>query len=192
MALVIFLATLLAESPDGARSFKRIGFRALLAVGMSFALVVLEPDLGTAMLFAMTACVMLFVGGAPIVQLLFAGAVAVPTLMAFVYSSPYRHARFTAFLNPWKDPQGTGYHIIQSLYALGSGGIFGLGLGESRQKFGYLPEQFTDFIFAIIGEELGLIGAVAVVALFLVLAYRGIRIALKAEAAGWAGMARDQ
>jgi cell division protein FtsW len=181
IALVIFLAKIIAESPDGARSFRRIGFPAIFAAGLCFALVVMEPDLGTAMLFAMTAGIMLFVGGAPLVQLIVEGLVAAPAVLAFVYSSPYRHARFTAFLNPWKDPQGTGYHVIQSLYALGSGGIFGLGLGESRQKFGYLPAQFTDFIFAIIGEELGFIGAATVLALFLFVAYRGVRIAMKAE-----------
>ena len=181
LALVIFLAKIIAESPDGAKSFRRVGWLALFAMGLCFVLVVREPDLGTAMLFIMTAAVMLFAGGAPLIQLFVEGVVAVPAVLLFVYSSPYRHARFTAFLNPWKDPQGTGYHIIQSLYALGSGGIFGLGLGESRQKFGYLPEQFTDFIYAIIGEELGFIGAATVLALFLYFAYRGVRIAMKAE-----------
>jgi cell division protein FtsW len=102
-------------------------------------------------------------------------------MLAFIYASPYRRERFLAFLHPWRDPQGTGYHIIQSLYALGSGGILGLGLGQSRQKFGYLPAQHTDFIFSIIGEELGFVGAVAVVVLFLAFAYRGIRIAMRAD-----------
>jgi len=94
--------------------------------------------------------------------------------------SPYRRARLLAFWNPWKDPQNTGFHIVQSLLALGSGGLLGVGLGASRAKFFYLPEQYTDFIFSVLGEELGLFGALFVVALFIVLAYRAIRIAIAA------------
>jgi cell division protein FtsW len=101
-----------------------------------------------------------------------------PPVIMLVLASPYKRARILAFLDPWKDPQNTGFHIVQSLLALGSGGFFGLGLGMSRQKLFYLPEQFTDFIFAIIGEELGLLGAAVVVALFVVLAFRATRIAL--------------
>ena len=181
LALVLFLAGLFSARADGAASFARAGFPALFAVGLCFALVMREPDLGTASLYLLTTFVMLFVAGAPLVQLALEGAIAVPALLAFIYSSAYRRTRFLAFLHPWKDPQGTGYHIIQSLYALGSGGLFGLGLGQSRQKFGYLPAQHTDFIFSIIGEELGFVGAVAVLMLFLLFAYRGIRIAMRAE-----------
>ncbi len=148
---------------------------------MCFALVMRQPDLGTASLYVLTAFVLLFAAGARLTHLAIEAAVAVPALLGFIYASPYRRDRFLAFLHPWKDPQGTGYHIIQSLYALGSGGIFGLGLGQSRQKFGYLPAQHTDFIFSIIGEELGFVGAAAVLVLFLVFAYRGIRIAMRAE-----------
>ena len=102
----------------------------------------------------------------------------VPLVALTVVASPYQRARIFAFLDPWKDPQNTGFHIVQSLLALGSGGIFGVGLGASRAKFFYLPEQYTDFIFSVLGEELGLIGAIAVVVLFVVLAYRAVRIAL--------------
>jgi len=181
LAVVIMLARIFADREDGALSFARAGFPALLCVGVCFVLVMREPDFGTASLFVITAGVMLFVAGAKWQHLLVGAVVAVPTLMLFVYSSAYRRDRFTAFLHPWNDPQGTGYHIIQSLYALGSGGWFGLGLGESRQKFGYLPEQYTDFIYAIIGEELGFIGAAVVLALFLALLYRGVRIAMNAD-----------
>jgi cell division protein FtsW len=103
-----------------------------------------------------------------------------PFAVLTVLASSYRRARIFAFLNPWKDPQNTGFHIVQSLLALGSGGIFGVGLGASRAKFFYLPEQYTDFIFSVLGEELGLIGALAVVVLFVIFAYRAIRIALAA------------
>ena len=181
IALVIFIANLLADREDGARSFGKAFFPVALWVGLAFVLVLREPDFGTAMLLLITAFVMLFVGGARLIHLFTGALIAIPTLLAVVYSTPYRRARFLAFLNPWRDPQGTGYHILQSLYALGSGGIFGLGLGESRQKFGYLPEQYTDFIYAIIGEELGFVGAALVLMLFLLLAYRGIVIALRAE-----------
>jgi cell division protein FtsW len=180
-AVVVMLARIFADREDGALSFARAGFPALLCVGVCFVLVMREPDFGTASLFVMSAALMMFVAGAKLQHLAVGALVAVPTLLLFVYSSAYRRDRFTAFLHPWNDPQGTGYHIIQSLYALGSGGWFGLGLGQSRQKFGYLPEQYTDFIYAIIGEELGFIGAAVVLALFLLLAYRGVRIAMKAD-----------
>lgn len=181
LAVVIMLARIFADREDGALSFARAGFPALLCVGVCFVLVMREPDFGTASLFVISAGVMLFVAGARWQHLVISAVVAVPTLLLFVFSSPYRRDRFTSFLHPWNDPSNTGYHIIQSLYALGSGGWFGLGLGESRQKFGYLPEQYTDFIYAIIGEELGFIGAAIVLALFLALAYRGVRIAMEAD-----------
>jgi cell division protein FtsW len=181
LALVLFLAGLFASRHDGAGSFPKAGFWALAAVGACFVLVMREPDLGTATLYLLTTFVMLFVAGAPLLQLALEVAIAVPALFAYITASHYRRERFLSFLHPWNDPKGTGYHIIQSLYALGSGGLFGLGLGQSRQKFGYLPAQHTDFIFAIIGEELGFVGAALVVLLFLVFAYRGIRIAMRAE-----------
>lgn len=181
LALVILLARLFAGREDGARSFRHAGAPALFAVGIAFGLVIFEPDLGTASLFVITAFVVMFAAGAKPSHLFLEVLIAIPALAAFVFSSAYRRDRFTAFLHPFNDPQNTGYHIIQSLYALGSGGVFGVGLGESGQKFGYLPEPYTDFIYAIIGEELGFIGAAAVLLLFLALAYRGARIAAAAE-----------
>jgi cell division protein FtsW len=106
--------------------------------------------------------------------------VTVPIAAMTVLTSAYRRARIFAFLDPWKDPQNTGFHIVQSLLALGSGGIFGVGLGASRAKFFYLPEQYTDFIFSILGEELGLVGALTVIVLFIAFTYRAVRIALAA------------
>jgi cell division protein FtsW len=108
------------------------------------------------------------------------GAAALPVVGLLIVLKPYRWRRMLAFVNPWDDPQGSGFQIIQSFLALGSGGWFGLGLGESRQKLFYLPEPYTDFIFAIIGEELGLLGAGVVVGLFAVLIWRGLRIGLRA------------
>ncbi len=181
LTLVIYLAKLLSGREGHQRSFARLEFPAVFWMAICFALVLMEPDLGTASLFLLTAVVMLFVGGVGPLRLLGGAVIALPLFISFIFSSAYRRERFTSFLNPWRDPQGTGYHIIQSLYALGSGGWLGLGLGESRQKFGYLPEQYTDFIYAIVGEELGFVGAAAVLCLFLSLAYRGIRIAMAAE-----------
>ncbi|MBC5805366.1 MAG: putative lipid II flippase FtsW [Candidatus Eremiobacter antarcticus] len=181
LALVLFIARLLSARADGARSFRSVGFPVLFCVGVCFVLVMREPDLGTALMLLLTAFVMLFAAGARPVHLLLEACTVVPAVLVFIYGSPYRRERFLAFLHPWKDPTGTGYHIIQSLYALGSGGLFGLGLGQSRQKFGYLPAQHTDFIFSIIGEELGFIGAAAVLVTFLAFTYRGIRIAMQAD-----------
>ncbi|MDQ2817748.1 MAG: putative lipid II flippase FtsW [Candidatus Eremiobacteraeota bacterium] len=181
LALVIYLARLLSDRENAGLSFSSFEFPALFWMGLCFALVLLEPDLGTASLFVMTAFVMLFVGGVKPLRLLALAALCVPLFVGFIFSSSYRRDRFTSFLHPWRDPRGAGYHIIQSLYALGSGGWFGLGLGQSRQKFGYLPEQYTDFIYAIVGEELGFVGATTVLALFISLAYRGLRIAMQAQ-----------
>ncbi len=180
LGLVMFLAHLLAESKDRMHSFWR-GFvppmgLALVAVG----LIMLEPDLGQSVVIMGTTLIMLFVAGtrwSHLATLLGAGVVGFAGLVAI---APYRMDRIYAFLDPWKYPLGKGYQIIQSLYALGSGGILGLGLGQSRQKFLYLPEPQTDFIFSIVGEELGLLGTVSVLLLFAVLIWRGIRTALYA------------
>ncbi len=143
-------------------------------------LVILQPDLGTAAALAGTAAVMLFVAGARMKHLGLLGALSLPTVALLILKTPYRRERFFAFLDPWKHPHSSGYHIIQALYALGSGGLLGDGLGRSRLKYFYLPEQHTDFIFAILGEELGFIGGAAVIVLFVLLAIRGYRIALRA------------
>jgi cell division protein FtsW len=175
LALVIYLAAALSAKGERVRSLPS-GVVPLAAVtAVLTVLVLVEPDMGTASLLAFTAAAMLFAGGARRSHLLAIALVTLPPVIMLVLASPYKRARI---LDPWKDPQNTGFHIVQSLLALGSGGFFGLGLGMSRQKLFYLPEQFTDFIFAIIGEELGLLGAAVVVALFVVLAFRATRIAL--------------
>jgi cell division protein FtsW len=143
-------------------------------------LILKEPDMGTASLLVFTAFAMFFAAGARLSHLFAIAVVTVPFAALTVLASPYKRARVFAFMDPWEDPQNTGFHIVQSLLALGSGGIFGVGLGASRAKFFYLPEQYTDFIFSVLGEELGLVGALAVVALFVVFAYRAIKIAIAA------------
>jgi len=139
----------------------------------------LQPDFGSSVVLCGIMCIMAFVAGIPLTFLFAIVVPALPVLAYLVISKPYRMARILAFLNPWADPRGVGYQIIQSFLAFGSGGFFGLGLGHSRQKLFYLPHAHTDFIFSIIGEELGFLGVVVVIALFSILIFYGFKIALK-------------
>jgi len=180
LALVIYLATMLASRGERITSLTRGLVPLCVPVVIMAMLVLKEPDMGTASLLVFTAFAMFFVAGARLAHLLTVTLATLPFAALTVLTSPYRRARVFAFVDPWKDPLNTGFHIVQSLLALGSGGLFGVGLGASRAKFFYLPEQYTDFIFSVLGEELGLIGTLAVVALFLTLAYRAVRIALAA------------
>jgi cell division protein FtsW len=180
-AMVLFLAKWLADRKtlitDPIRGF----LPPLLWLGLVSVLIMKQPDMGTNLAIAGTFFAMLFVAGADLRHL---GGLALLGLTAIVglsITEPYRLRRLLAYLDPWQDPQGIGFHIIQSLLAVGSGGLFGLGLGASRQKFFYLPQQFTDFIFAILCEELGLLGGASVVALFTLFAARGFMIALAAK-----------
>lgn len=180
LAIILYLANFLANRGERTRELGA-GMIPPLIVLLALALpIVKQPDLGSALIVALIAFVLLFVGGAHLGHLALAAGVAVPAVLAVILRAGYRSHRLFAFLDPWKDPRGTGFHIIQSLLALGSGGVVGLGLGHSRQKFFYLPERHTDFIFSIIGEELGLVGTAAVIILFLLLAVWGYRIASRA------------
>jgi cell division protein FtsW len=180
LALVIFVAAKLAALGEDVRSLVRGVWPVLLVAGVLATLILLEPDMGTASILVFTAFAMLFCAGARLEHLVLAGLAMLPPIALEIGHSAYRRARIFAFLHPWQDPKDTGFHIVQSLLALGSGGIFGLGLGASRQKFFYLPEQYTDFIYAILGEELGILGALGVLALFVLFAFRAVRIALAA------------
>ena len=181
LALVIYLAAML--SSRGERIVSLVKGLAPLCVPVFFiaVLVVKEPDMGTASLIVLIAFAMLFTAGARIGHLFAIMLATAPPAILMVIANPYQRARVFAFLNPWRDPLNTGFHIVQSLLALGSGGLFGVGLGDSRAKFFYLPEQYTDFIFSVLGEEAGLIGALGVLALFVLLAFRAVRIALSAR-----------
>ena len=152
---------------------------ALLLIAMT-ALIMAQPDMGTSFVVVATAACLFFVAGANLIHFMVAAAGGVVGFIYLIVHSGYRSDRLQAFLNPWADPRDTGWHTIQTLIALGSGGITGLGLGASRQKFYYVPNAHTDAIFAIIGEELGLVGSAAVIILFGLLAWRGFRIAFKA------------
>jgi cell division protein FtsW len=196
LTIVIYLAHFLTRgprrsadpwrAPESSRSAGRTidfwrGIMPTLAIlGVAGALIMMEPDLGTSVALAGTVFLMLFAAGANLAHLGGLALAALPVLGALIFGEEYRRRRFLAFLNPWADPSDTGYHIIQALYALGSGGLFGVGLGRSRQKLFYLPEAHTDFIFAIIAEELGFIGSAAILVLFFFLIWRGFKVAISA------------
>ncbi|MHB1937538.1 MAG: putative lipid II flippase FtsW [Acidobacteriaceae bacterium] len=177
-ALVLFLAWFLQDRVDQLGDWRRALLPAALPSLLFIALILKEPDLGTALVCAIVTTLMLYLAGAQVKYLALALLAASPVLYYMLFHVAWRRARMVAFLNPEKDPRGTGFHILQSLIAVGAGGIHGVGLMEGRQKLFYLPEPQTDFIFANIAEELGLIGTIFVVALFLMLAYRGLRAAL--------------
>lgn len=180
LAMIAFLAKFLSEQQKYITTVKKGLLPSLTLVGTAFAMIMLQPDLGTGTVMFATCLVMIFIAGARIAHFAVLGLIGIGGFVALVLSAPYRMARITSFLDPWEDPLKSGFQIIQSLLAIGPGGLFGLGLGESRQKFFYLPEPQTDFIFAIIAEELGFIGGSFVLLLFALLLWRGIRIALGA------------
>jgi cell division protein FtsW len=152
----------------------------LPALGILTVLIMLQPDLGTTLLISFIGFGMLFVAGSPMRYLVPMAASGAGLAMLAAFAEPYRRARLLAFTHPWSDPLNTGYQTIQSLIAMGSGSWFGVGLGASRQKWSYVPNAHTDFIFAILGEEMGLLGTLAVVGLFAFIAYLGVRIAKQA------------
>ncbi|WP_433749517.1 stage V sporulation protein E [Falsibacillus pallidus] len=180
LAMISFLAKFLSDRQKLITSFKKGLVPSLSLVFTAFGLIMLQPDLGTGTVMVGTCVVMIFISGARVSHFAWLGLLGLAGFAGLILSAPYRIKRITSFLDPWSDPLGSGFQIIQSLYAIGPGGLFGLGLGESRQKFFYLPEPQTDFIFAILSEELGFIGGSLVILLFALLLWRGIRIALGA------------
>jgi cell division protein FtsW len=180
LGLIIFMAKMLSERQRYITSFKQGFLPSLLLVFVPFGLIMLQPDLGTGVVLVATCFVMIYIAGAKISHFVSLGVLGLVGFAGLIISAPYRISRIQAFLNPWEDPLGDGFQIIQSLYAIGPGGLMGMGLGQSLQKFFYLPEPQTDFIFAILAEELGFIGGTFVILLFFLLMWRGIRIALNA------------
>jgi cell division protein FtsW len=178
LALAIWIAAFLVRRGPP-RTFGELLRPIGLVSGFAALLVLLEPDLGTAISFAVIVGAALLVAGTPMRLMgLAAGALLAVVLLAS-WLEPYRRARLFSFLNPWDDAQGAGFQSVQALIAMGSGGVFGVGLGESVQKVYYLPEATTDMIFAIVGEELGLVGSAAVILAFALFAYAGFSIALR-------------
>lgn len=179
--VVLYLALLIDKRRGKIKEFKA-GTLYYLAIAAVFAgLIILEKNLSITAIIMMVAFIMILVGGAKISHLLSLIPIGLSAGLGLIFMESYRLQRLTSFLNPWADPSGDSYQLIQSLYALGSGGFFGVGLGNSRQKALFMPEPHNDFIFAIIGEELGLIGCVAIIAIFIFIVIKGTSIAVKAR-----------
>jgi cell division protein FtsW len=179
---VLYVASFASRFPKRMESFERGIAPMLMIMAVIAVLLLLQPNLSMAIIFVATGMVMLYVGGAPVKYLLIMAALAVPAVILLAYYQPYQWERLMIFLNPWNpDPDVDGYQLRQSLYALGSGGFFGQGLNFSRQKLLFLPYGESDFIFAIIGEELGFVGCTFVVAMYAFVTYRGMRIAIKCK-----------
>lgn len=179
VVLVLFTAWFFTRRDSVSTSLVRTILPLLVLVLPLAALVFKQPDFGTSVVMIFVLAVMLVISGMPMSQLVIMGSLALPAGFFLMSRAHYRKERWSAFFHPWKDPLGSGYHIIQGLIALGSGGITGVGLGAGRQKYYYLPEQHTDYIFAVLGEEGGFIATIFVLFLFVVLAARGMSIALK-------------
>jgi cell division protein FtsW len=180
-ALILFLAYWLETRTKSMEDWRQTLLPAAIPVVVCSGLILAQPDLGTSVVCLAISATMLSVAGMPLRYLGYATLAALPVLYATIFRVKWRYERILAFLDPWKDPQGRGFHIIQSLIAVGTGGFTGLGLMEGKQKLFYLPEPHTDFIFAVIAEEMGLLGALAVVSLFAIFLYRGMRTALATE-----------
>jgi cell division protein FtsW len=180
LSLAIFMAYSMSKNFDQMSTFFN-GLLPHLLVGSIFvALILLQPDLGTAVIIGMWMLILLFVGGVHLGHLFLLLGLTTPIVFYLISQSAYRLNRWWAFLNPWEDPQGFGFQIIHSFLAFGSGGLFGVGLGNSKQKLFYLPEPHTDFVAAIIAEEAGFIGISILIILFALIVIRGIKISLKA------------
>jgi len=176
--IVLFLAYFLQTRIHAMDDWKGTILRAALPSLVFIALILKEPDLGTALVCAGVTALMLYLAGAQLKYFAIAIAVASPVLYYMLFHVAFRRARMLAFWNPELDPKGAGFHILQSLIAVGTGGVFGRGLMEGVQKLFYLPEPHTDFIFATVCEEMGLVGALVIVALFVLMGYRGLRAAV--------------
>ncbi|MFC1592456.1 putative lipid II flippase FtsW [Candidatus Omnitrophota bacterium] len=175
LVLIIYVADFISRKQKEMEDFISGYLPVMLVLGLSCGLILLQPDLGTALAICIVVYLMLYIGGMRIIHLVVTGLLFLPLLLVMILGVPYRRMRITAFLNPWQDPAGSGFQIIQSQIALGSGGLFGLGLGLSRQKLFFLPAAHTDFIFSIIGEELGFFGVLGVILLFLLLLFCGLK-----------------
>jgi len=176
-AVILYLAWSLSRKTDRIQAFGPGFVGPGILAGIPIVMILLQPDFGTAVTLTMVVCALLFLAGTKLRYLLFSAALGIPFAVYLVVATPYRLRRVLAFLDPWAMRHDAGYQIAESLISIGSGGLTGLGLGDGRQKLFFLPEAHTDFIFSIIAEELGLIGAIVVIFLFALLIWRGMRAA---------------
>jgi cell division protein FtsW len=175
IALVVYTADLLSRKKE-IRTQTLLPL--LILLGVISLLLLLQPNLGSVLIISLIVIILLIVGGMKMRYLVGLLLASLPFLYFLIWRVEYRRARILAFLNPWEDPYNKGYQVIHSLIALGSGGLFGRGLGESREKLFYLPQSHTDFIFSIIGEEIGFLGSILIIGLFMMLFFCGVKIAL--------------
>lgn len=181
LALIIFTSKYLTRNERNLKNIKSGVLPILTILILVFLLIMLQPDFGTGVVIVMSIVVLLFVSGVKMNFFIKLASLGLIGIVALIIMAPYRLQRILSFLNPWQDPLGSGFQIIQSLYAIGPGGLLGLGLGNSIQKHFYLPEPQTDFIFSIISEEFGFMGVLVVATLFITIIYRGFKIAMKCE-----------
>ena len=179
IGLIMYVSKYLTNNNRIMKDVVKGVFPILGVIGIFFFLIMLEPDFGTSMVIVLTLVILIFVSGVKISFFVKIGLTGILGIVGIIIAAPYRMKRIVSFLNPWSDPLGSGYQILQSLYAIGPGGLLGQGIFKSRQKYFYLPEPQTDFIFSIISEELGFLGVLIVTSFFLFIFYRGISIALK-------------
>lgn len=180
LILVLYFSYYMVKKQEKIRSFTFTVIPCFIILGVFFTLILIQPDLGTAINLVALVIPLMFIAGVRVVHLLGVASVSIPLIGLIAWTNPYQKMRILRFLNPWEDPKNSGYQLIQSLIAIGKGGISGVGLGRGQQKLFYLPEPYSDFIFSTIGEELGLLGAIIVIVLFMVLLWRGIVIAFSA------------
>ena len=181
IGLIIYVAKYLTNNNRIMKSVVHGVFPILGVIGFFFGLIMLEPDFGTAMVIVITLVALIFISGVQISFFLKVGLAGILGIVGIIIAAPYRMKRIISFIKPWSDPLGSGYQILQSLYAIGPGGLLGQGFLQSRQKYFYLPEPQTDFIFSIISEELGFLGVLIVTFAFLVIFYRGLSASLKSS-----------
>ena len=181
LGLIIFTSKYLSNNERNLKDIKKGVFPILGVLLLVFGLIMLEPDFGTGVVIVMTITVLLFVSGVKMNFFIKIGILGLIGVVGLIIIAPYRMKRIVSFLNPWSDPLGSGFQIIQSLYAIGPGGLLGLGLGNSIQKHFYLPEPQTDFIFSIISEEFGFMGVLIISTLFILIISSGFIIAMKCE-----------
>ena len=181
LGMIMFTSKYLAFNEKELSDIKRGVLPILGVLMLVFGLIMLQPDFGTGVIIVVSIVVLLFVSGVKMGFFIKIGIVGILGVVVLIIMAPYRMKRIVSFLNPWSDPLGSGFQIIQSLYAIGPGGLLGLGLGNSIQKHFYLPEPQTDFIFAIISEEFGFLGVLIVASLFILMIYRGFHIAIHCE-----------